>query len=89
MGPLKGELRLAREAFLGADYVQAVQHCNTAIQLGPASYDAQLCVCGSPPPTLQLPPDPPPGRADSAAHVAAMLARDARRCEERCVAWMT
>ena len=52
MGPLKGELRLAREAFLRGDYVQAVQHCNTAIQLSPASYDAQLCV--------RLTPHPPP-----------------------------
>lgn len=48
MGPFKGELRSAREAFLRADYEQAVQHCNTAIQLSPASYDAQLCVYRSP-----------------------------------------
>ena len=50
MGPLKGELRLAREAFLKAEYEQAVQHCNAAIQLGPASYDAQLCVYRYPTP---------------------------------------
>ena len=42
MGPLKGELKAAREAFLRGDYAVAVQHCSTAIKLSPGSYDAHL-----------------------------------------------
>jgi hypothetical protein len=43
MGPLKGKLKAAREAFVRGDYADAIKHCCTAIQLSPGSHDAQLC----------------------------------------------
>ena len=43
MGPLKSELKAAREAFVKGDCADAIKHCRTAIQLNPGSHDAHLC----------------------------------------------